>query len=696
MQEILFSPISSLSRTGPVLSKFLTRLVGGKRIFDLLLHKPSRIEEISICPRLFEAQNNELVILKLRVESHVKPSNSRQPYRVICYSPSGFLTLVFFKIFPSQIAKMPIGKEIAVLGNLQKILGENQITHPQEILPIEEIEKIPRLNVIYPLGAAITQRFLTQKIREVLLRINDENEEWIDENLLKKQEWPSFGNSLKNLHYFSENLENSQNKWQKSLQRLAFDEFLSWQIAILIVKNSSKPNKKLIERPKNNLFENFLQNLAFKPTNAQLKAIKEIEGDVFSTKKMLRLLQGDVGSGKTIVAISSCLQAISQGKQSCIIAPTTVLAKQHFIYFKKFLQEFSIKIEILTGATTKKQKKELLKRLFEGEIDILIGTHAIIEDDVKFKNLGLAVIDEQHRFGVRQRLKLVEKGDETDILLMSATPIPRSLMMGLYGDMEISILDEKPQNRQEIETLIRSAKKVDELYDGLKRALVRGEKIYWICPAIEELEEELENEPSLLVSVKEKFKELSKIFGSEKTMLLHGKMKDKEKEKIMDDFKNGEPKILIATTVIEVGIDVSDATIIVIENAENFGLAQLHQLRGRVGRGDKKSFCILLYGQKYGKKSQERLNILRQSNDGFFIAEEDLRMRGSGELLGTKQSGFPEFKIADLNFDSELLKIANKNAQIILSSDPKLQDKKYQDLLRLFGYDDCLQIILGG
>jgi ATP-dependent DNA helicase RecG len=371
------------------------------------------------------------------------------------------------------------------------------------------------------------------------------------------------------------------------------------------------------------------------------------------------------------------------------------LATQHFGYFSKLLHDFSLNICLLTSANTKKQKKQICEDLASGKIHILISTHATLEPDVVFQNLGIAVIDEQHRFGVLQRLKIVEKGQDVDLLLMSATPIPRSLMMGLYGDMDISILDEKPKNRQKIETLVMSMKKSTELSDSIKRAIEKNEKIYWICPAIEE------NEELDLISVNKKFSELSQIFGEKNLALLHGKMRESQKEQIMKDFadENSALKILIATTVIEVGIDVPSATIIIIENSEHFGLAQLHQLRGRVGRSDKKSFCILLYGEKFGEKSRKRLNILRESNDGFFIAEEDLKMRGSGELLGTKQSGFPEFRIADLSFDIDFLNVANKNAQLILNQDPKLEletSRKYQFLLKLFNYDECLKIINSG
>ncbi len=693
--KILLLPLSSLKRVGPTLSGFLRNLVGSNKIFDLLLHQPVRVEKILFCPRLFEMQNDSLIILKAKVESHFKPTTSRQPFKVICYTPSGYVNLVFFKIFPSQIAKMPIGSEIAILGRLQKISGENQIVHPQEILPANQIEKLPKINVIYPLGTAISQKFLSQKIHEVLEKIDEKDEEWIDINLVKKQLWPSFGAALRKIH--NPQLESDLLPENLARKRLVYDELLAWQIAVLLAKNQNGKTKNF-NKPTQNLAESFLKSLPFQLTKSQLQAIEEILSEINSTKKMLRLLQGDVGSGKTVVAIASCLQTLSHNKQTCVVAPTTVLAKQHLAYFRKLLEKMEIRVEILTSATTKKQKNKIIEELKSGKIDILISTHAVLEDDVKFKNLGLAIIDEQHRFGVMQRLKMVEKGLDVDVLLMSATPIPRSLMMGLYGDMDISILNEKPKNRQTIETLVMSAKKTLEVYQGIKRAISRGEKIYWICPAIDPSENSENNSEPSLTNVTEKFAELTKIFGKEFVGLLHGKMKENEKEKIMKEFSNpsGNLKLLVATTVIEVGIDVPDATVILIENAENFGLSQLHQLRGRVGRSDKKSFCILLYGEKFGINQRQRLDILRQSNDGFFIAEEDLKMRGGGELVGTRQSGFPEFKIANLMFDSDLLKIAHKQARLILNSDPNLQNKTLQNLLKLFDYDDCLKVINAG
>ncbi len=733
--QFLNSPFSILKNVAEFFEKNLVNLIGKNKLFNLLLLRPSRFESILFCPKLFEVQSDALVVLKLKIEAHIKPENRRQPYKIVGYSPTGFVNLIFFKTYPGQMEKLAVGREIAVLGVLNKSLSENQITHPLEIVDAQKIDELPRENIVYPLSGVLTQKFLRAKIVEILkfldARFDEEkakNNDWIDKNLREKQGWPLFVPAFKALHNFglkdSNNAPMSEIAQQKALQRLKYDELLSWQIAMMLVRRREEKTKPMPEICDERA-EEFLRSLPFAPTNAQMKAADEIRQNMLSPKTMLRLLQGDVGSGKTIVAIYSCLLAVSCGKQACVVVPISILADQHFAYFKRLLGDSGALnssskakmaslpkipvIEILTAKTKKSQREKILRNLREGKIDILIGTHAVLQDDVEFADLGLAVIDEQHRFGVMQRLKLVEKGKDVDVLLMSATPIPRSLMMSFYGDMDISILDEKPANRLAIDTLVKSQNAAGDVFDGVKRALLRGEKVYWICPMIEDVDDDdsqgnadAPQEP-LLQSVEAKHKELQKIFGEEKVAMIHGKMKAAQKEEIMENFKlrNDEksPQILVATTVIEVGVDVPDATIIVIENAENFGLSQLHQLRGRVGRSDKKSYCILLYGKKYGKIAQERLKTMRESNDGFFIAEEDLKLRGSGEMLGTKQSGMPQFNIADLETDLDLLKIASKNAQVILNEDEKLSEvksAKFRVLLKLFDYEDCLKIISGG
>jgi ATP-dependent DNA helicase RecG len=694
--EYLNSPLSKLKGIGPKNADNLTNLVGQNKIFSLLLHRPLRLEQILFKPKIYEVKDGDLITIILKIEAHQAPANLKQPFKIIGYNPSGYVTLVFFKTYPLLLQKLAIGKEVAVIGKIQKNFNGVQIIHPSYVIDAKQIDILPKINIIYPLTFNITQNFLIEKINQSLALLErearDKNNEWIDINLLKQQNWPAFIESLNYIHHPKSEIDflpdNSARK------RLAYDELLAWQLAILLSKKNNHKNKERLNFT-SEVAKQFMNSLPFELTNSQKKVIEEIKLGISSDKKMLRLLQGDVGSGKTIIAIYAALLAVSAKKQACIVVPITILANQHFLYFKKILQNLDIRIELLTSKISKKQRQNILIDLALGKIDIIIGTHSLIQDEVKFKDLVLAIIDEQHRFGVMQRVKLIEKSKNVDVLLMSATPIPRSLMMTLYGDMEISILDEKPPKRQEIETLVISKARENEVFAAIQRALLREEKIYWICPAIEE------SELSELVSAEQKYQELIKIFTPQIVGLVHGKMLESEQEKIIQDFANkaGKIKILVATTVIEVGIDVSDATIIIIENAENFGLSQLHQLRGRVGRGEKQSYALLLYSKNIGINGKQRLAILRNSTDGFYIAEQDLQMRGSGELIGTKQSGLPEFKIADLNFDTNLLKTAIKNAQVILNTDPDLSQKKnqlYIELLKLFDYDRCLNLVNSG
>jgi ATP-dependent DNA helicase RecG len=705
--EFLNSPLTKLKQVGPKNLEILTNLIGQNKIFDLLLHFPIRIEKILFKPKIYDTKDSDLITAIFKIESHQLPNTSKQPFKIIGYNPSGYVTLIFFKTYPTLLQKLAIGKEVAICGKIQKNFNGIQISHPSYILDPKLIDNIPKINIIYPLTYKLTQNFLSSKINDIVEFLNKnqsskelQNIEWLDLNLLKQQNWPGFIEALNKIHHPIDEIDLLPDN--KARKRLAYDELLAWQLAIFLSKEIIDKSKEKIVL-QSDLPEKFLSNLPFHLTAAQKKVITEIKNDILSSKKMLRLLQGDVGSGKTIIAIYTALLMVAAKKQACIIVPISILATQHFSYLQKFLQNLDVKIALLTSKTSKKERRQILLELESGAIDIIIGTHSLIQDEVKFKDLGLAIIDEQHRFGVMQRVKLVAKNNNAknnaknnvDVLLMSATPIPRSLMMTLYGDMEISILDQKPPNRQEIETLVISQKRQAQVIESIKRAIARGEKIYWICPAISE------SEISELVSAESKYQELITIFDPEIIGLVHGKITDNNQEKIIDDFasKNGKIKILVATTVIEVGIDVSDATVIIIENAENFGLSQLHQLRGRVGRDQKKSYALLLYSQKISINGKKRLAILRNSNDGFLIAESDLEMRGSGELIGTKQSGLPEFKIANLNFDAGLLKTANKNAKLILNNDPNLSNPKnqiYIELLKLFNYHQYLNLISSG
>lgn len=719
--NLLLSSNSSLPGVGSKISAQLESLVGRGRVFDLLLHRPTRIEKVKIFPRLFEVESGQKVVAKVKVESHSKPQKARQPFKIICYSPTGYVNLIFFKLYPTQLSKMAVGKELVVSGVLQKgPSGENQITHPN-ISESSDLSKQESLDVIYPLNYAISNKFLRSKLLQIINKIKSfggKHIEWIDPSLIRQKNWPDFFDALTHLHYVFDEKDSERyfKLWHIARTRLAYDELLAWQIGMMITKERSRPTKEFIA-PQNDLSNQLISSLDFDLTDDQIKVIAEIESEMFSTKKMLRLIQGDVGSGKTIVAMICSLKKIAAGQQVCLLVPTTVLAKQHFGYFKKHLEGFDLEIEILTSATTKKQKEKICAKLIDGSLDIIVSTHAVLEDDVKFKDLGLAIIDEQHRFGVMQRIKLLEKSPNIDALLMSATPIPRSMMMALYGEMDISLIKQKPKNRQDITTVIMSRGRCEEIYESIYGTIESGQKVYWICPAIEREEkqrgdnEEDDGEKDIilldpsesdhdsdLITVKERYEELIKFFDSKKVAVVHGKMNEKEKTKVVEEFANPDSAtdILVSTTVIEVGIDVGLATVIIIENAEHFGLAQLHQLRGRVGRSDRKSFCILLYGKKFGLKSRQRLNILKQSNDGFFIAEEDLKLRGGGEMLGTRQSGLPLFKIADLDQDGELLKLAYNQAKRSFDKKSLNIENSYSSLLKLFSYDELVNVIKSG
>ncbi len=511
--------------------------------------------------------------------------------------------------------------------------------------------------------------------------------EWISDsslNLLKGGTWKQ---ALLKLHH----PENEQDitAIQPFRQRLAFDELLANQLALLILRYRQKQRPGQAFQPSQKLRQDLLRQLPFKLTNDQQLVIQEIDQDLARNDPMIRLLQGDVGSGKTVVAMMVLLNIIEQGGQAAIMAPTEILARQHAKSLIKWAENLGIQAAVLTGRDKGKTRDKILQSLCNGEIQLLIGTHALIQDDVIFKNLGMVIIDEQHRFGVEQRLKLVEKGSGVNVLSMTATPIPRTLMLTHYGDLECSYLREKPAMRKDIETRIYSLKKLDEFIQAVKRALTQDHKIYWVCPLVED------SEVLDLAAAEDRFKILSQLFPNQ-VGLIHGRMKEVQKTQVMESFIKGDIRILVATTVIEVGVDVSDATIMVIEHAERFGLAQLHQLRGRVGRGDRPGICMLLYHPALNSIARARLEIMRQTNDGFRIAEEDLRLRGAGDIAGLKQSGLPPFAFADLMVHQDLLKLANLEAEAFLKTDPHFlsdRGKALKILLYLFQKQECIRFL---
>jgi len=687
IRQKIFSEIKFLPKVGPVLGQYLANLVGGNRWIDILYHQPIAYNGKKYLPNIINIYEKDEVILNITPEEYIKPSKKSAPFKVKCFSNIGYIYLIFFKIYPNFIENnLKIGEERAISGKIEKFNNQWMISHPEYILPVAKIDDIPKNQLIYPLSAKITQKLITQKIKYILDLLPNYSE-WIDQNLLKEQKWLPWSQSIVNLHQFNgENL----NPNNKNRRRLAFDELLAIKIAEKIYHKKNKQNLGQKNIQNDSLIANLLKNLPFELTNGQKDIFNEIKNDLASEKQMFRLLQGDVGSGKTIIALLASLILAENQRQSALIVPISLLAIQHFETLSKLTKNLDINIALLTSKNTKKQKEKILGDLKSGKINIIIGTQALIYDDIIFNDLGLVIIDEQHRFGVMQRSKLVAKGDNPDILAMSATPIPRSLMIALYGDMKISLLTEKPANRQPIKTQIMSKSKKEQIYNSLHNILSKEQKIYWVCPLVEDSEE------SELISLEKRYQELQNHFAPEKIAILHGKMKEKEKERIMADFSNpnSQAKLLLATTVIEVGVDVSDATVMVIENAENFGLAQLHQLRGRVGRSDLESFCILLYDYKLSKNGRKRLEIMKNSNDGFFIAEEDLKMRGFGELVGTRQSGLPEYKIANLDFDYDLLEIADNGARLMMENIAKNKDNII-NLLNIFGLKDVVGVLKG-
>ena len=541
---------------------------------------------------------------------------------------------------------------------------------------IEKSNNTGKIIPIYPLTYSLTQNTLRKIIENGIEKVKEQKglEETLPEYILNEYKLEGINEANYNIH-FPKEFED----FKKARKRLVFEELLSTQLALLQLKNNNLTDRKGITFSKDAKMSDVINTLPFNLTKAQLRVLQEIDENMESEKSMNRLLQGDVGSGKTIVAMIAAYKAVKSGYQSAILAPTAILATQHLNNFKNILDKFDIKCELLISGITKKKKEEMLKRLENGEIDILIGTHAIIEENVIFKNLGLVVTDEQHRFGVKQRTRIAEKGQNPDVLVMSATPIPRTLALILYGDLDISIIDELPPNRKKIETFAVTKQMEERVNNFIKRQVDEGRQAYIVCPLVEESEDE-ENDLKAVISLYETCQK--ETFTNYRVEYIHGKMKQKEKDDIMNRFKNGEIDILISTTVIEVGVDVPNSSIMVIEDAQRFGLAQLHQLRGRVGRGEYKSYCVLKYEGK-GKNTKERMKVMCETNDGFIISQKDLELRGSGDFFGTMQHGIPDFKIANLFTDMEILKLAQKAALNIVDKDRKLEKEENKLLKEL-------------
>ena len=685
----LFAPVTALPGVGPRFGKLLERLTG-PAVIDLLWHLPDGIIDRSFTPTIKAAPDGAVATIKLTVDAHLKPRHPRQPYRVRCRDETGFLQLVYFHVKGDWLDKLlPVGETRWVSGRIEHFNNEIQITHPDHVLAPDEFARMKPDEPVYGLTSGLPLRTVQKAVDAALARL-PVLPEWQEPSLLRQRQWMPWAAALAAAHAPGNAAELLPEA--PARQRLAYDELLANQLAIALVRAHTKrlPGRSI--KGAGTLRQKVLDNLPFSLTASQRQALAEIAGDMASPARMLRLLQGDVGSGKTVVALLAMLDAVEAGAQAALMAPTEILARQHFATLGRLAHASGVEIALLTGREKGRTRDALLQRLADGGIGIAVGTHALFQDDVVFRDLALAVIDEQHRFGVEQRIALSGKGSGVDILVMTATPIPRSLMLTSYGDLDASRLTEKPAGRQKVTTRTLPLDRLDEVIDAARRALEQGARIYWICPLVEE------SELVDLAAADERAAQLREIFG-ERVGLVHGRLKGAEKDRVMAGFATGAIDLLVATTVVEVGVDVPEATVMVVEHAERFGLAQLHQLRGRIGRGDKPSACLLLYAQPLGETAKARLKILRESDDGFRIAEEDLRLRGAGEVLGTRQSGMPELRLADLAAHADLLAVARDDARLALSRDPALESPRGQalrTLLYLFQRDQAVKYLRSG
>lgn len=661
--------IKYIKGVGPNRAVLLNRL-GIFTLGDLITYYPRDYEDRSKPKKICDVANGEEVLVQGIVQSKLVESRIRKGltlYRTKIADDTGFMEIVWYNqsYLKNQIKQ---GQVYNFFGKVSLKYNKKEMNSP--VFDIDtKTKNTGKIVPLYPLTYSLSQNVLRGIIENGIKEIDGQLPETLPEYILKNYSLYDINTAIKQIH-FPDNFE----KYELARKRLAFEELLIMQLALLTLKKSYTHQEKGIVFDKNIKMADLIDNLPFKLTKAQLRVLEEIDNDMESEKPMNRLLQGDVGSGKTIVSIISTYKAVKSGYQVAIMAPTAILASQHLESFTQILGAYGIKCELLISNITKKRKEEMLERLKNGEIDVIIGTHALLEENVVFKNLGLVVTDEQHRFGVKQRGTIVAKGNNPDTLVMTATPIPRTLALILYADLDISIIDELPPNRQKIDTFAVTKRLEERVNNFVKKQIDEGRQAYIVCPLVEENEEI--NAQSVL-ELAERYK--NEVFADYKVEYLHGKMKPKEKDEIMEKFKKGEIDILISTTVIEVGVNVPNASIMIVENAERFGLAQLHQLRGRVGRGEYKSYCILKY-QGNSDIIRQRMSIMQETNDGFKISEKDLELRGSGEFFGTKQHGLPEFKIANIFQDMPMLKNIQSIASNILQEDPELEQEKNKRL----------------
>ena len=633
----------------------------------------------------------ETVTVEVTIGAHKAPRNRSGAYRVTVEDAQTSFQLVFFHARGDYLQKtIPEGSRRLISGKLELFDGVAQMVHPDHMVSLDEAGEIPVFEPVYPLTSGVSQKQMAKAMRAAVSRAKD-LPEWIDSEQKKQSDWPSWSAAIEAAH--SPQSTGDLAPTAKARERLAYDELMAHQLTLALARSQLRRGVGQVTQGDGRLQSRVLQALPYRPTGAQMRSIDEIQGDMAKPLKMNRLLQGDVGAGKTLVALMALLCAVEAGGQGVMMAPTEILARQHLEGLQPLAEASGVVLEVLTGRDKGKDRQAKLAALARGDIQILVGTHAVFQNDVVFADLRLAVVDEQHRFGVRQRLELGKKGAAADVLVMTATPIPRSLALAQYGDMDVSVLDEKPPGRKPIKTAMVSTGRIDEVVDHLRQAVKEGRQAYWVCPLVEE------SEVVDLTAAEARFKTLRAALGEGVVGLVHGQMPPADKDAAMAEFVAGRTSVLVSTTVIEVGVNVPNATIMVIERAETFGLAQLHQLRGRVGRGDAASTCLLLYQAPLSETGERRLTTLRDTEDGFRISEVDLEMRGSGDLIGTAQSGLPRFRVADLERQAALMAVAQSDARALLHEDPSLEGergKAARVLLWLMEQDQAIRLISVG
>ncbi|SNR70502.1 ATP-dependent DNA helicase RecG [Puniceibacterium sediminis] len=686
----LFGDLTKLAGVGPKVAQTLGQLdIVAPR--DLVFTLPVSGIDRTLRPTVRDAVLPGVVTVEVEIGQHRPPRNKGGAYRITVQDAEISFQVVFFHARGDYLSKLlPTGQRRIVSGRVELFDGVAQMVHPDHVLRLDEAEGMPSFEPVYPLTAGLTLKTMTKAAADAVDRLPD-LAEWISPGQKAKEDWPDWREALRQAHAPQSMADISATA--PARMRLAYDEFMAHQLTLAMARAHRRRAPGFASVGSGTLRNKVLNSLPYRPTGAQLRATEEIAADMARPERMNRLLQGDVGSGKTLVAFMALLVAVESGGQGVMMAPTEILARQHLEGLQPLAEAAGVVLELLTGRDKGSERQAKLAALERGDIQILVGTHAVFQKDVHFQDLRLAIVDEQHRFGVRQRMELGRKGAAADVLVMTATPIPRSLALAQYGDMDVSVLDEKPPGRKPIQTALVSLERLDEVVSHLRKAIAEGRQAYWVCPLVEE------SEQVELMAAEQRFQRLRAVLGEGVVGLVHGQLPHAEKDAAMADFVAGRTSVLVATTVIEVGVNVPNATIMVIEQAESFGLAQLHQLRGRVGRGDQDSTCLLLYQPPLSETGSKRLTTLRETEDGFRISEVDLEMRGSGDLIGTAQSGLPRFRIADMDHQAGLMAVAQSDARALMAEDPDLTGPRGQAarvLLWLMRQDEAIRLISVG